>query len=134
MKTEVKNLWIEALRSGEYEQGKFRLKTRGVGDGPDEYCCLGVLCEVAVKAGVVTERDSMEGSQYAAFGAYRSTRTLPREVVEWAGLEGTYADNPIVTEIPEEDPDRIMGYSLAELNDNHFKNFNDIADVIEEKL
>lgn len=33
--------WIEALRSGQYKQGKGYLK-KG-----DCHCCLGVLCEVA---------------------------------------------------------------------------------------
>lgn len=37
---DVKQRWIEALRSGKYEQGQGRLR-----DG-DRYCCLGVLCEI----------------------------------------------------------------------------------------
>jgi len=42
---EQKTKWVEALRSGEYQQGLHRLRT------PDSvrnfsYCCLGVLCEV----------------------------------------------------------------------------------------
>lgn len=32
--------WINALRSGKYKQGKFRLQS------VDQYCCLGVACEV----------------------------------------------------------------------------------------
>lgn len=37
---EIKKAWIEALRSGKYEQGKGYLKKDGA------YCCLGVLCEI----------------------------------------------------------------------------------------
>lgn len=40
MKKSLKDRWIKALLSGEYKQGKGRLKK---GEG---YCCLGVLCEV----------------------------------------------------------------------------------------
>lgn len=40
MDPEIKAKWIEALRSGSYKQGSTRLN-KG-----DEFCCLGVLCEV----------------------------------------------------------------------------------------
>lgn len=43
MKSELKKTWIEALRSGKYEQGTHNLKRNG------KYCCLGVLCEIAGK-------------------------------------------------------------------------------------
>lgn len=35
---EIKQKWLDALRSGEYKQGKGRLR-----DGNGAYCCLGVL-------------------------------------------------------------------------------------------
>ena len=38
---ELKDSWLAALRSGEYEQGRHQFKT------PEgKYCCLGVLCMV----------------------------------------------------------------------------------------
>jgi hypothetical protein len=40
MDAQIKTKWVEALRSGEYEQATGRLK-----DG-NEFCCLGVLCTV----------------------------------------------------------------------------------------
>lgn len=40
MSPELKSAWIEALRSGRYEQGQKHLMANG------KYCCLGVLCEV----------------------------------------------------------------------------------------
>lgn len=43
--------WAEALESGEYVQGRATL-TYVSPDGLKQYCCLGVLCELAVKAGV----------------------------------------------------------------------------------
>lgn len=38
---ELKARWLEALRSGRYQQGRGALLHRG--DGDEEYCCLGVL-------------------------------------------------------------------------------------------
>ncbi len=40
--------WLKALRSGEYEQGRFMLRT-----STNQFCCLGVLCDVANKIGKV---------------------------------------------------------------------------------
>ncbi len=37
--------WIDALRSGQYEQGQKWLTT--IIDGREKYCCLGVACVVA---------------------------------------------------------------------------------------
>lgn len=42
MDAELKRKWIEALRSGKYEQGRYEFKNK---DG--RFCCLGVLCRVA---------------------------------------------------------------------------------------
>jgi hypothetical protein len=41
MKASLKRAWINALRSGEYTQGRKYLNAEGA------LCCLGVLCEVA---------------------------------------------------------------------------------------
>lgn len=41
MNPELKEKWLEALRSGKYEQGQGRLACEG------HFCCLGVLVEVA---------------------------------------------------------------------------------------
>ncbi len=38
--------WVVALLSGEFEQGRGRLKLIGIDGQPDEYCCLGVACEI----------------------------------------------------------------------------------------
>ena len=43
MKPEIKQKWINALRSGEYEQGRKSLRDR------NKYCCLGVLCDLHAK-------------------------------------------------------------------------------------
>ena len=45
MKTRLVNKWVDALRSGEYKQGKGQLKTSEE-DGATKHCCLGVAKEV----------------------------------------------------------------------------------------
>lgn len=83
MKKDVKELWLAALRSGKYTQTRGRLeRTEGsVGFGPYVndpvgFCCLGVLCEVAKEAGVITD--------YSADAAM-----VPGTVQRWAGLSGS---------------------------------------------
>lgn len=41
MKKEIADKWVAALRSGKYKQGRQYLRTF-----EDNYCCLGVLCEI----------------------------------------------------------------------------------------
>jgi hypothetical protein len=41
MNKDVAMKWVQALRSGKYQQGKARLR-----DGLGQYCCLGVLAEI----------------------------------------------------------------------------------------
>lgn len=43
MNGELKAKWLEALRSGRYKQGQGRLR-----DESNQFCCLGVLCDVGV--------------------------------------------------------------------------------------
>lgn len=38
--------WVEALRSGEYEQGRGRLRVTD--NAGDSFCCLGVACEIGL--------------------------------------------------------------------------------------
>lgn len=44
MNPQVKTRWVEALRSGEYKQGRWQLRQPTAGE--TEYCCLGVLAVV----------------------------------------------------------------------------------------
>jgi hypothetical protein len=101
MVPEIKAKWVEALRSGEYEQGCGALRTE---DG--KYCCLGVLTDLYCKAKGVTFD-----------GVTRSNRwVLNLSVRRWAGLE---SPNPAVPQAP-----------LAWLNDSG-RTFAEIADLIE---
>lgn len=54
MDTKIKTEWIEALRSGDYRQGKNALL-----DADGDYCCLGVLAAIQ-GAAVEGIQDSVE--------------------------------------------------------------------------
>jgi len=128
MNPEIKAQWVEALRSGDYMQGHNALR-RG-----DKFCCLGVLCDLAVKTGVVDVVDVVgKGSMYF-YGTDKLKHHgyfLPPAVQEWAGLDD---ESPKVVCDPLIDVERIDGRAaLANLNDSNMP-FSAIADLIEEQL
>jgi hypothetical protein len=117
MDAAVRADWLAALRGGEYEQGKMFLRT------PDgKFCCLGVLCDLAEKAGIV---EACWSDGVWTYGG--ESKGLPFEVMEWAGLD-SWA------------PCAADGYYLADHNDgapcvgDHASSFAEIADMIEEAL
>lgn len=110
--------WVEALRSGEYQQGtKFLCK-----DG--KYCCLGVLCDLAVKEGIVKFDDMVE-PEVRYFGG--NCDVLPQAVQSWVGLKNALGAYDTYFAFGT-----IMQDSLASLNDVEMLKFNEIADFIEE--
>lgn len=138
MKREIKDKWLAALRSGDYTQGVDRLVTEK-DDGSRAYCCLGVLCDLAVKDGVIEDAEAPDftgSDRIMRYGTEWST--LPEPVKEWAGLEDSNPDIP--REIVGEELSGFAGYvatgtpSIAEINDSGEANFNRIADIIEEAL
>src|ERR1700684_1781968 len=70
MKTEIKQAWAEALRSGEFKQ------TTGILQDYEGYCCLGVLCALAQRAGEAVPLNDL--------GVIRGGN-LPPTVRDWAG-------------------------------------------------
>lgn len=105
----VKELWLAALRSGEFEQG------RGYLNRHDRLCCLGVLCEVAIGSGeeVKKFKDGTSGTVcYSGCDTYPPVR-----VYEWAGLT----------------PDETADVTLSSKNDGG-SSFEEIANWIEENL
>ena len=62
MNNNLRKRWVAALRSGEYEQGKERLRSGG-----DEYCCLGVLCDIVINDSLLngTDRYLWDGRPYS---------------------------------------------------------------------
>lgn len=85
------NLWLEALESGEYKQGVGLLSFEG------EYCCLGVLCEVAMKNGLGLEVETHANNEKWYDG---EAGVLPEIAKEWIGMKsnsGNYGKDKELT-------------------------------------
>jgi len=128
----IKQKWLIALRSGEYKQGKFSLKS--VVNGEIRYCCLGVLCDIAVKEGVLNWKPDIatrsvsedpNHKYYELEDAYVA-QLLPPKVKEWAHLESA---SPVIS-----DPENSIYHDLASANDSLNLSFNEIANEIEKYL
>lgn len=106
MKKRLKNQWIKALRSGEYKQGRQRLRS-----SKEEFCCLGVLCDIGLDTDWVLD---------AARGDWgisrRETFGMPSDLdLQALGLPS------------------LAAWDLARLNDGG-RPFSEIADWIEENV
>lgn len=109
---EHRKLWVEALRSGKYQQTTDFLRT---GIGPlVGFCCLGIACEVS---GLGT----WDGNTYVTPSS-ESEGSLQPELMDWLGLKGAEGE---YWSTDEEQT------SLARLNDHEGKTFAEIADIIE---
>jgi hypothetical protein len=108
MNTEIKEKWIEALKSGEYSQAQNTLR-----DG-NCFCCLGVLCDVIDKTKWKPDRYPLEESKCPML--YEGVEIIPpRTVIDKAGLKIEQCQ------------------ILAEMNDGG-SSFTEIADYIEKRL
>lgn len=123
MKQEIKERWLEALRSGEYEQGRRRLMNEDNGT----FCCLGVLTDLYLKEVGSPWGKERDPSVRVKHDPTISTDSefLPKIVRKWAGLRDNNR-NPIVYR----DGVRL---TLSRLNDEGY-DFQVIADLIEEQL
>jgi hypothetical protein len=122
MNPEVRAKWTAALRSGEYRQG-FEALHSATEDG-DKFCCLGVLCDLAMREGVVTadspsRSDDDVNAELWSYGG--RVDYLPEAVRDWAGLDDTNPQVPVTDEKDE---------PLGWLND-HDWSFAQIADAID---
>ena len=111
MNPQIKQKWVSALRSGEYQQGRNYLRT------DNGFCCLGVLCDLYIKENQLEWDLTNNGHNDYMF--QDMVGCLPVSVKEWADL-----DNPHVN---------VGESTLVRLNDSG-STFEQIADVIEEQL
>ena len=106
-------LWVEALRSGRYEQTTGRLR------GETGYCCLGVACDIS---GLADWAEAGSDEYPWSYGG--AEEILPDGVAEWLGVEDV---SPMVFwEL------RDTQEELASLNDEG-RTFAEIADAIEKE-
>lgn len=77
--------WVHALESGEFPQGKGSLRMG------EEYCCLGVLCELAARDGVIPPAELVQPDGDSVY-KYDDASGFPSQAVcEWVGITA-YAD------------------------------------------
>jgi len=127
---EHRKRWVEALRSGDYDQATGALRDATL----EGYCCLGVACDLAL-TDFASQKMGWDGPEVVWVPVYddevdedgyaREEEHLPIPVRDWLGLKHeagsfNYKDEDGV----------ITDESLAEMNDNGLT-FLQIADIIE---
>jgi hypothetical protein len=131
LKPAVKEKFLDALRSGEYQQGHGQLCNNR--RDTLRHCCLGVLTDLAVKEGVVqwTERNASGDLGIMAASGEFNSGILPDAVGVWAfesyerNGEGYEGDVPFANAYDS---------TLMTLNDRDRRSFIHIADIVEEYL
>lgn len=117
MNKEIKQMWVDALRSGLYTQGKACLRKN------NDFCCLGVLSDLAEKDGVGYWKDD----KFHIIDDDDFTISLSSRVSVWAEMKnisqmGTFyvgGEYGMIT--------------LSKLNDDGYS-FVEIADIIEKEI
>lgn len=156
MRAEVRDELVKRLRSGDYIQGKEKLALKDE-DG-ERFCCLGVLCEIAVEEGVIQREE--QGDEHWDFetddegiyverivvnymdrGSYDAT--LPPKVAIWAGLlteeewnemtGAAFHDGAGMGRFAESVEGKPTMGTLAGMNDDGVP-FSEIADFIEKNV
>jgi len=111
---EHRKQWVDALRSGEYEQVTGHMRAG------DKFCCLGVACDISGLGEwkLLNAYDvSTKAQAYHIDGIYNGVG-LPAPVIDWLGVthyKVRYAGKEL---------------TLTMANDVGFS-FNEIADIIE---
>lgn len=108
MDQELKQNWVDALRSGKYKQARSVLRTKN-----NEFCCIGVLCDLVDPHAWILEHTT---------GINPSIEGIP-----WSKM-GTYLMPPLEWQEEIANQDTLGAYS--ELNDDG-ASFEEIADRIE---
>jgi len=109
--------WVEALRSGQYEQGVHHLRNKD-----ETYCCLGVVCDLFKEevGGEWKEEDNMRNNYTFNIPkskiSYYGDEYMPDTVVKYLGLDEDFLND-----------------TLTEMNDSG-RSFEEIADKIEKEL
>lgn len=105
---EVIQLWIKALRSGDYKQ------TRGTLKDNKGFCCLGVLCDLAAKDGGSKWVKAYLNSSVKEYDG--EPETPPKYMMDYLGISEDYVA------------------AIIDLNDIEERSFKDIARKLEKDL
>ena len=140
MKKQIADKWITALRSGYFKQCSGRL-SNGI-----EYCCLGVLCELAALENICTVGKDSDFNTNKKYDD--QVAILPESVKKWSGIK---SDNGALDtkhySLFNHNKTQVTSYhdALAKLNDGVTEcdpftlkeeerfslTFNEIADIIQ---
>lgn len=137
LKPEIKRRWIEALRSGQYQQTRGALRrlgtdTNSTGESyPEGFCCLGVLCDV-IAGDIDGQWLAPDESGALAFSAPDSDPKqglLPDSVMSFVQAEDSLV--PLRNTVSLR---TVMRHtSLVGINDEG-ASFSEISDIIEQHL
>ncbi len=134
MLPEIRKMWTNALRSGEYTQGYTALARTDDNNRVTGHCCLGVLCDLHSKTenGGQWQNGPIDGcdKRYVAInpvsGLEGNDASMPPPAVEiWAEQDDKGWTIPTLT---DRNGDKV---ELAEINDTEEFSFNQIADLID---
>lgn len=120
---------VAALRSGEFQQGRNRLRS---GETNDQFCCLGVACELSgVVSWVFDPALDPKPDTVLARGYH-----MPQSVADYYGFASVNGMFQLGKKTPHLDKFAIESLgsgitSLVTLNDERELTFSQIADVIE---
>ena len=110
---QVKTAWLDALRSGDYRQGKHNLRNID-----NSYCCLGVLCDIQkVKWKIDPYQDHYRTPNYSS--SFIISKDVPEDVLNVLGQK-----------VDDDQPIQLV---LAKINDQA-KDFEPTIRWIEENL
>ncbi len=123
MNPEIKQLWVAALRSGEYKQAQGNLRTQD-----NKFCCLGVLCNLHAQAHPNIAKHQIHKGSYMG-----SSGIPPDAVLKWAGLPTVCSMVAIPANKTTIRFNRIEPKTLGGANDSG-ATFEQIADLIERHL
>lgn len=125
MKKNIADMWIKALTSGKYKQGRYVLRSKD-----NKFCCLGVLCDLYNQDMSKNKKKTLkitEMKNFSEIPCYKyggNDDYLPVSVMKWAGMRTPKGEVLIDEEF----------CNLAMLNDGDFGekgfSFKKIANVI----
>lgn len=136
MKSAIRDLWLDLLVSGQYDQTQSELQSIEGG-----FCCLGVLCDIHANVAPSNKRSSWEGADYnmrydgetefpsltVSRWAFPELKKTYQMTEEWNEKKAEYVKS--VPDTPSGRAEALMHY-LAKANDEG-KSFVQIAKIIE---
>ena len=144
MNPTVKEIWLRALRSGDYTQGRGALAYQRKSDGQWCHCPIGVLTEEAIKAGVIIEKKDFsvprDTGGYAEYSIQEDalfvrgfdwlTTCMGDKVAKWAGLPSSNSDIFLFSASPQSHAEG-QDSTIIRANDIQKLSFAEIADLID---